>query len=118
MLPQETIANLSHRLDLITQRVYCDVEDTTTVNKTKFIKFLQINPTEMRTNILKNEINTYTKAVKRVEFIQDCIKSNQILNCNNEEGKLNNLTHQINSLQESVEKIQKSKQQNQNFKKR
>lgn len=65
-------------------------------------------------SILKNEINTYAEAVKRIVLIQDCIKSNTILKCKNEEEKFNNLT-QINSLQESVENIQKSKQQNHNF---
>lgn len=118
MLPQETIINLAHRLDLTTHRIYGDVQDTTTVNKTKFIKFLQIIPPEMRSSILENEINTYEDAVKRATLIQNSINSNKVLKCNNDdEDKFGNLTQQINSLHESVEKIQKYKQ-NQNYQNR
>lgn len=116
MLPDESITNLAHRLDLITHRVYG--EDTISMDKTKFLKFVQLIPPEMRQNILENKIETYQEAVDKAQLIQDCRKNTNILNHNKEEEKFSNITHQINSLQQSIEKIQTDKQSNTNIKSR
>lgn len=112
ILPQEGTQNTAHRLDLISHRVYKDIEHIS-LERIKFVKFLQIVPSDIRAKLLENNINTYPEAVEKAELIQNCAASNKILNSNEEEhDKFNNLTHQINSLQASIEKIEKDKTEN------
>lgn len=112
ILPQESIQNTAHRLDLIAHRVYKDM-DNDNLEKIKFVKFLQVIPSNIRAKLLENNITTYPEAIEKAELMQNCATNNKILNCDKEENeKFDNLTHQINSLQASIEKIEKDKTEN------
>lgn len=112
ILSEENIQNTAHRLDLVAHRVYKDV-DNESLNKIKFVKFLQVIPSKFREKILENNISNYQEAVEKAELLQNCDANNKILNGGKEEdNRFSDLTHQVNSLQASIENIEKSKQEN------
>ena len=80
LLPDEAINNLAHHIDFTAERALMSITQVDALNEIKFAKLLQILPDDMWSHILKNNINSYDKATKSAQLIQDCKVSNEVLN--------------------------------------
>lgn len=102
LLPQETIRNLAHRLNVLTNRVYDNISDKNALDNIKFTKFVSIIPSNLRIKIQEEEINNYSNAVERSQTLQDISQNEKILQtCPNTTGA-DSITKQLHELSEKI----------------
>lgn len=109
MLPGESIKNLSHRLNYLTNKVYNEITDTNALDQIKFTKFTQVIPGEIRLPILQAGIKSYDEAVAKATTIQDCIAQNNILNgtsqIHDSDPQINNIQMQLTDLNQQIKAL-------------
>ena len=110
LLPGEAINNLAHRIDCAAAKAHPNITQIEALNEIKFAKLLQILPNDMRSNILKNNINSYDKAIESAQHIMDCKVSNEVLNHLTEKpnDELKILREEVNFIKKSI--VDKSKE--------
>lgn len=95
MMPNETIKNLSHRLNVLVDKVYPNITDSTAINNIKYVKFLATIPIEIKIKILEQGITSYEGAVERAQTLQEISSERE-------------LTNQSQSLQEEINMLKKT----------
>lgn len=97
MLPQETIKNFAHRLNVLSSKVYTNIKDKESIDHIKFVKFVACLPSNIRVKLQEEDIKTFDKAVDRAQILQDIFVQEQIL--------IQPATHSIDSVQEQLTKL-------------
>ena len=72
MQENESITNLSHRINLLAHRLFPDEANSTTLNRIKFLKFREILRKNIQTIIKLENISDYQQAVDKANLAQTC----------------------------------------------
>lgn len=110
LLPGESIINLSHRLDVLVDKVYPEIEDAKALDAIKFQQFLSAIPVAYKTKILESNISNYGDAINKAQLTQDIQAEASILNVMPNEDSVTQLTAQINALQQEIQNFKQEAQ--------
>lgn len=108
MLPAESVKNLAHRLNVLTRKVYPNINNESDLENIKFVKFLQIIPSDIRLKILQDGITQYTPAVEKAQLFQEHSIQNEVLNNITFPSISSNFSEQLKTLQDQINSITQS----------
>ena len=114
MLPQESVRNLAHRINLAFHRTFPE-DDThsATANRAKLYKLIKVLPAEVRLKIMQDNITEYSTAVEKAALIQDCLRNNKIFsNTENINPQMELLNYQFHNLKAKSENSKISEESN------
>lgn len=102
LLPQESIRNFAHRLNLLTDSVYNDIKDENALNCIKMTKFISSIPSNLSIKLQEEGINKYDLAVKRAQILQDIFQNRQILQACPSSTSVDSISKQLVELTQKI----------------
>lgn len=102
MLPQETVKNFAHRLNVLSSKVYTNINDKESKDHIKFVKFVACLPSNIRVKLQEEGIKDFDKAVDRAQVLQDIFVQEQILISNPICETMDSVQQQLNMLTEKI----------------
>jgi len=105
----ENYKNFAHRLDVAVGKIYNNLPKDN-LDQIKFVKFISVIPSEIRLQIMQNNITNYNEAVQRAQQLQDLTIFDSKLSQNTEPEIFKRYSEQINSLQKQIEHLTSSKE--------
>ena len=103
MLPQETIKNLSHRLNILADIIYSRITDPTALDQIKFTKFISVIPSNIRIKLQEENINDYKTGIQRAQVLQEINVNEKILTNQASNPVLTNLSERVLHLTEKLD---------------
>jgi len=98
---EETIKHFSYRLDLISSKLYKNL-DSSSLNQIKLVKHLESLPSEIRIPILQQEVSDYHIAVQKAQSLQKILVNDKNIKTESEQSLYHKFQEQINALQEEI----------------
>ena len=106
LLPQESIKNFAHRINILTPIVYPQVNDKNALDQIKFTKFISSIPSNFRTKLQEEDIKLYDLAVQRAQQLQEIAANESILQAQQPPiSSVNTLSKQIVELSEKINRF-------------
>lgn len=102
LLPQESIKNFAHRLNVLYTKVYPHIKDKPTVDNFKLIKFLHCLPCKLKTKIQAEAITDYDTAVDRAQTLFEIYQQKEIIDTPSSSVPLSDFQQQLLTLTEKI----------------
>jgi hypothetical protein len=97
MTPGESIKNFVYRLNQHCSKLYPQIKDSVTLDSIKFVQFMSAIPSNIKIDLLKENVNEFNLAVKRAVTLQNLLSLNLPTN-----GTVNDTQAEVFALRQEV----------------